>query len=124
MEQEKPGVPLNGALSGMPPMVKWLIYLSSFGGVSYGYLVILISAYLPEPEVGLSSADVGLLLGVMGVAFVVCAIPVGILADRKGRKWILIAGMAGTAPPIFIFALTQDMAYLLLASIAVGATES
>jgi MFS family permease len=124
MEQEKSGFRLKGALSGIPPMVKWLIYLSSFGAVSYGYLVILISAYLPEPEVGLTSADVGLLLGVMGIAFVVCAIPVGMLADRKGRKWILIAGMAGTAPPIFVFALTQDMAYLILASVAMGATES
>src|SRR4030042_231282 len=104
MEQEKPGVRLKGALSGIPPMVKWLIYLSSFGGVSYGYLVILISAYLPEPEVGLSSADVGLLLGVMGIAFVVCAIPVGILADRKGREGVRIAGLAGNGPPVHLLA--------------------
>ncbi len=124
MEQEKSGFALRGAFSGIPSTVKWLIYLSSFGTVSYGYLVILISAYLPEPEVGLTSADVGLLLGVMGVTFVVFAVPIGILADRKGRKWILIAGMAGTVPPIFVFSMTQDMAYLILASVMMGATES
>ena len=104
--------------------MKWLIYLSSFGSVSFGYLIILVSAYLPEPEVGLTSADVGLLIGIMGITFVACAIPVGILADRKGRKWILIIGMAGTVPPILVFALTQNMSYLIIASIVMGVTES
>lgn len=122
MEREKSGFGLKGALSGIPPKVKWLIYLSSFGSVSYGYLVILVTAYLPE--VGLTSKNVGLLVAIMGVTFVVCAIPVGMLADRKGRKWVLIAGLAGTAPPMFVFALTQDMTYLILASILMGATES
>lgn len=124
MEQEKSGFGLKGALSGIPWIVRWLIYLSSLGSVSFGYLFILVAAYLPEPEVGLTSADVGVLLGVMGVTFVVLAIPVGILADRRGRKWVLIAGMTGTVPPIFVFALTQDMTYLVLASIMMGATES
>lgn len=111
------------AFSDVPPTVKWLIYLSSFSAVSYGYLFILIPGYLVEPEIGLSGADVGLLLGAIGITFAVLAIPVGILADRKGRKWLLIAGMMGTSPPLFVFAFTQEMSYLLVASIAMGAVE-
>lgn len=109
--------------SETPPTVRWLIYLSSFSAVSYGYLFILIPGYLIEPDVGLTSADAGLLLGVIGITFAVLAIPIGILADRKGRKWLLIAGMIGTSPPLFVFAYTHDMAYLLIASVAMGATE-
>jgi len=111
------------AFSEVPPTVKWLIYLSSFSAVSYGYLFILIPGYLVEPEIGLSGADVGLLLGVIGITFAVLAIPIGILADRKGRKWLLIVGMIGTSPPLFVFAFTQEMSYLLPASVAMGAVE-
>lgn len=106
-----------------PPTVRWLIYLSSFGNVSYGYLLIFIPGYLVTPDVGLTGTDVGLLVTVIGVTFVVLAIPVGILADRKGRKWLLIAGMTGTSPLLFVFAITHEMQHLLLASVAMGAVE-
>jgi MFS family permease len=123
MEKGRARASLKQVFSETPPTVRWLIYLSSFSAVSYGYLFILIPGYLIEPDVGLTSADAGLLLGVIGITFAVLAIPIGILADRKGRKWLLIAGMIGTSPPLFVFAYTHDMAYLLIASVAMGATE-
>jgi len=111
------------AFSEVPPIVKWLIYLSSFNSVSYGYLFILIPGYLAEPEIGLSGADVGLLVGLMGLSFAVLAIPVGLLADRKGRRWLLVVGMIGSSPLLFVFSLTQEMPVLMMASVAMGAVE-
>lgn len=123
METGRPRLNLRQVVSDTPPTVRWLIYLSSFSAISYGYLFILIPGYLIEPEIGLTSADAGLLLGVIGITFAVLAIPIGILADKKGRKWLLVAGMLGTSPPLFVFAFTHDMTYLLIASVAMGATE-
>jgi len=56
-----------------PPTVRWLIYLSSFGNISYGYLLIFIPGYLVTPDVGLTGTDVGLLVTIIGVTFVVLA---------------------------------------------------
>lgn len=86
--------------SSVSSQVKWLIYLSTFSTVAYGYLIVAITAYLPEA--GLSSADVGLILGVNGVAFAVAAVPLGIRADRRGRKDIFILGLYGIPPMIMI----------------------
>jgi MFS family permease len=65
--------------SAVPPKVRWLIYLLSFASVGYGYLLVAITAYLPE--IGLSSGDVGLILGANGAAFAISAIPIGLLSD-------------------------------------------
>jgi MFS family permease len=82
---------------------------------------VLISAYFPET--GFSAGDVGLLIAVSGMTFVAGGIPLGILADRKGRKWILLIGMAITTPAIMVFAFTRDMGWLLFASFIAGLSE-
>lgn len=107
--------------SSVSSQVKWLIYLSTFSTVAYGYLIVAITAYLPEA--GLSSADVGLILGVNGVAFAVAAVPLGIRADRRGRKDIFILGLYGIPPMIMIYAFTQDLLYLVVASVIAGISE-
>lgn len=81
----------------VPKQVKWLIYLLSFSNVAAGYFWVATSAYLPEK--GLSSGDVGLILALNGVAFIIAAIPLGMLADRIGRKSILLVGLLGMPPP-------------------------
>lgn len=107
----------------VPSRVKWLIYLSSFNGVGYGYLIILVTGYLVLPGVGLSAWDVGLLLGLNGLTTVITAIPIGLLADRKGRKGIVMFGLIAVPPALIVFAFTTDMLYLAIASIVAGAAE-
>ena len=107
--------------SAVPPKVRWLIYLLSFASVGYGYLLVAITAYLPE--IGLSSGDVGLILGANGAAFAISAIPIGLLSDRKGRKWILISGLFVLSPSLLVYALTTNVTTLVLAGIAVGVAE-
>ncbi|MBM4237764.1 MAG: hypothetical protein FJ151_04690, partial [Euryarchaeota archaeon] len=52
----------HGIFGKVPPRVKGIIYLTSFSSVGYGYLLVAITAYLPE--LGLSSGIVGLMLGI------------------------------------------------------------
>ena len=120
--QEGPKKAWRLTYQSVPSRVKWLIYLSSFNGVGYGYAMILITVYFAMPEVGLKK-DVGLLLGLMGLISVATAVPIGLLADRKGRKWIIIFGLAAVPPALIVFALTTDLIYLIVACIVGGFAE-
>ncbi len=110
-----------GVFSIVPAKVKWLIYFATPTVVAYGYLLVFISAYLPE--LGLDPGSVGLLLGASGAAFVVSAIPLGVISDKKGRKPLLLLGTIALVPIPIIFALTTEMPYLLVASIIGGVSE-
>jgi MFS family permease len=110
------------AFRAVPPKVKWLIYLSSLSGPGYGFMWVLVTAYLPEIE-KLSAADVGLLLGLNGAMMVASAIPIGILSDRRGRKWIFMMGLISIPPSLVVFALTSDLLSLVIASAVLGVAE-
>ena len=105
----------------VPNTVKWLILLTSFSAIGYGYLVTAITAYLPER--GVSSSDIGLIIGASGLAMILCAIPFGILSDRIGRKWILILGLVGVPVAMFLCTFSLDPTYFLAASIIAGIAE-
>jgi MFS family permease len=105
----------------VPNTVKWLIILTSFSAIGYGYLVTAITAYLPER--GVSSSDIGLIIGASGLAMIFCAIPFGILSDRIGRKWILILGLVGVPAAMFLCTFSLDPTYFLAASIIAGIAE-
>jgi MFS family permease len=105
----------------VPTRVKLLVLLMSFSSLATGYFWVTTSAYLPE--VGVSSGSVGLLLSLNGMVFILAAIPLGILADRIGRKRILLIGVMGMPPALLIYAFTSELALLMLASIIAGAAE-
>jgi len=117
--QERPKLRIFEAV---PSRVKWLIYLSSFGTVGYGYFFIAVSAYLIEA--GLTSSDVGLILGVNGLTAVLFAVPIGRLADKRGRRYVLIFGLAATTPILLVYAFTIEIVYLVAASVLAGLTEA
>jgi MFS family permease len=111
----------HGIFGEVPPKVKWLILLMFFSSLATGYFWVATSAYLPQ--VGISSGSVGLILAINGVAFMLTAIPMGLLADRTGRKRILLAGVLGMPPTLLIYALTSDLTFLLAASAVAGIAE-
>lgn len=111
----------HGIFGLVPTRVKWLIYLLSFSSVATGYFWVATSAYLPE--IGISSGSVGLILAINGLAFILTAIPMGIMADRTGRKKILLVGVLGMPPSLLIYAFTSDLTFLLAASIIAGVAE-
>ncbi len=106
---------------GVPPRVKWLIYLLSFLTVSQGFYYVIVTAYLPE--LGVSEEAVGLILGVSAASVVLSAIPLGLLSDRRGRKRVFLLGTMGLPPALVVYAFTTDLAYLVLAAMVVGVAQ-
>src|SRR5207247_4904503 len=82
--------------------VRWIIYANAAGGVGFGYLMIFITAYYPQ--IGIGSGTIGLILGSEGASMVVCAVPLGIYSDRRGRKSPLLVASAVLPPTILVFA--------------------
>jgi MFS family permease len=108
-------------LSSIPWRVKWFVILVFFTAVGYGYFQVLVSAYLPQ--IGFDPGSVGLILGVNGLAVVVASIPLGIYADRRGKKRILFLGLLIFPFTLVVYALTSMLAALLIASVIAGLVE-
>ena len=105
----------------VPAQVKWLILLTSFSSIGYGYLTTAIAAYLPEQ--GVDSGQVGLIIGLSGLAMIISAIPFGLMSDRLGRKRLLLAGLALLPFSMFICSFSADPRLYLAAAIISGVAE-
>ncbi len=105
----------------VPSRVIWFIVLIIPTAVTYGFILVWIGAYLPE--IGFGSEAVGLLLGSNGAALVLGSVPLSLIADRKGKKLVLLAGLLAIPPTSVVFALTQDFGILVIASVLTGLEE-
>ena len=112
----------KGLFSSVPLRVRWQIYAEIFSTIGLGYLLIVITAYLPQVNVG--AGTIGLILGIQGIVLILAGIPLGILSDRKGRKWMIVIGNLLLSPAIIVFALTTQLQYLLVASVVSGVAEA
>src|SRR5437660_5892563 len=112
----EPVVPKRRRLgfSEIPRKVRWIIYANAAGGVGFGYLMIFITAYYPQ--IGIGSGTIGLILGAEGASMVVCAVPLGIYSDRRGRKAPLPVASARLPPTTLVSALTRTLRELVLAA--------
>ena len=108
-------------VSTMPPRIRRLIVLTSPISLSTGYMIVFLTAYLPQ--IGVGSEVIGLLLGVNGFAMILSAVPLGLLSDRRGRKWILLAGAIAVPPSLLVIAITTDVLFLVLASAVMGVAD-
>jgi MFS family permease len=115
------GSRLGGGFGSVPPQVKAVIWLTCIAGLGVGYLITYIAAYLPE--IGLNSGDVGLIIGIMSVAAMVAAVPLGLLSDRIGRKKVLLFALVLFPPLMFGFALTTELWALLMLAVIGGIAE-
>jgi MFS family permease len=111
----------GGLLASVPRRVLLLIGVMAVNNFAISYLIIVIAAYLPQ--IGVSTATVGLVLGVEGLSMALLAIPLGFYSDRRGRKRILILGSLGVVPMYFIVAMTTDTVLLVLAGMLGGIFE-
>src|SRR5438552_8528960 len=107
--------------SDIPRKVRWIIYANAARGVGFGYLMIFITAYYPQ--IGIGSGTIGLILGSEGASMVVCAVPLGIYSDRRGRKSPLLVASAVLPPTILVFAFTTELRCLVLAAVVAGVAE-
>src|SRR2546422_10738697 len=112
----------RGLFASVPRGVTLLIFSQVMNNFAFGYFIIYVSAYLLEIRVG---ADlIGVIIGIQGIALVLAGVPLGLLSDRRGRKWFLIAGNLLLAPIILIFAFTDSITLWLIASAIGGFAEA
>lgn len=110
------------SFSKVPKRVKWTIYFTVFDAIGIGYLFTIIPAYLPE--LGFSSGDVGLILAAFSLAAMLCAIPLGLMSDRIGRKKVLIFGLSLFPVLLIAYAVTIDLALLIIFTMVGGVAEA
>lgn len=105
---------------GIPSQAKLLVYLSFIPNVAIGFIYTDLSYFLPNVQ----GVGAGLPLATMGVTLVVLSIPFGILADRYGRRKLLLLGNVCAALSLIGFALTSNLALILMVAVLEGTGEA
>jgi MFS family permease len=80
--------------------------------------------FLPHIGTGLSIPLMGLIVTVIGVTTFAASIPLGVAADKYGRKRLYLIGNVLASAIIAVFALTTNVAVLLVAAVAEGVSEA
>jgi len=108
---------------GLSKEAKYLIYSSILPSVAFGMFYTDISYFLTSVQ-GLSDATMGIVVTIMGVSTFATSVPLGMAADRYGRRKMLIAGNVIASATIAVFALTANPAVLFAAAILEGISEA
>jgi MFS family permease len=108
---------------GLPKEAKYLIYAAILPFVAYGMFYTDLSFFLTSVQ-GLSFTTMGLIVTVMGLTTFGASIPLGIVADKYGRKRLHIVGNIMASTIIAVFALTTNIGVLLAAAVAEGIAEA
>jgi MFS family permease len=108
---------------GLPKEAHYLVWSTITPSVAYGLFYADISYFLTRVQ-GLSVGFMGLVITLMGISAVLSSIPLGIAADRYGRRKLLITGNVIASLTIAFFALTTNPALLVGAAIMEGVSEA
>ena len=106
----------------LPKQSKYLIYSIILPSLALGMFYTDVSYFLTTVQ-GVSYELMGIVITVMGVSTFVTSIPLGIAADKYGRRKLLITGNVTASAIVAIFALTTNPAVLLLAAAFEGVSE-
>lgn len=96
-----------GEYRGLPKEVNYLVFASIFPSLVIGMFYTDISYFLSQVQ-GLFATFTGLVIAVMGISMVLASIPMGIAADKYGRKKLLIIGNILASVIIAVFVLTTN----------------
>ncbi len=108
---------------GIPAQARLLIYLSFLPSIAFGFVYTDLSFFLPNVQ-GIPLAWLSIILPTMAITLVVTSIPLGILADRYSRRNMLIVGYVSASVSLIGFALTTNVALLLLVAVLEGVGEA
>jgi MFS family permease len=107
----------------MPSEARRLIFLSFVPNIAVGFMYTDLSYFLPNVQ-GLPGAWPGITIAVIGLTLVVMSIPLGIMADRYGRRKMLVAGNVCASLSLMGFALTTNIALILMVAMLEGIGEA
>jgi MFS family permease len=108
---------------GLPKEAKLLIIQAILPSIAYGMFYTDISYFLTSVQ-GLSYSFMGVIITTMGIATFASSIPLGIAADKYGRKKTLILGNVIAGIIIAVFAFTTNPAALIVAAVFEGISEA
>lgn len=108
---------------GIPWGARLLVYLSFIPNVAIGFIYTDLGYFLIKFQ-GIGPTPAGIVITVMGVTLVAESIPMGILADRFGRRRMLILGNLCASLSLVGFAATSNYASILLVAVLEGTGEA
>lgn len=97
----------------------WLLFIVAFVIVA-GYTVFIPILPFLVKELGGQESQVGLVIALAPVTTVIFSPILGALADRWGRRPIILLGMGGMAVWFGLYALASSMTFLYLGSLVGG----
>lgn len=94
---------------------RWLFATRMVRMFAYGFIAIILGLYLAQ--VGLNDAQVGLVLSLTLLGDALVSLPITIIADRFGRRRMLVIGAGLMIMAGLVFAITSDITLLIIAAI-------
>jgi MFS family permease len=107
----------------LPREAKFLVYSAVLPFVAYGMFYTDLSYFLTSVQ-GISLPVMGVIVTVMGLSTFAASIPLGIAADKYGRRRMYIIGNVMASLIIAVFALTTNIFVLLAAAVVEGIAEA
>ncbi len=108
---------------GLPREAKLLIIQAILPSIAYGMFYTDISYFLTSVQ-GLSYSFMGIVITTMGISTFASSIPLGVAADKYGRKKTLILGNIMAGIIITVFAFTTNPIALIVAAVFEGISEA
>lgn len=98
-----------------------LLLSYAMGGFGLGInAMMLFLVPLRAAELGIGVGTIGLLLGTKAVVEAFASMPVGGFIDRRGARWVFVAGTGMTAVLGVVYALTSSVALLFVLQATLG----
>ncbi|MGD0396219.1 MAG: MFS transporter [Nitrososphaerales archaeon] len=108
---------------GIPSQAKLLVYLSFLPGLVVGFIYTDLSYFLTKVQ-GFSDFWMGATIFAMGGTLVATSIPLGILADRYGKRSMLFLGNVLAGASLIGFALTTNVLLVVMIAALEGLGEA
>jgi len=108
---------------GIPQQARLLVYLSFLPGLVIGFIYTDISYFLTEVQ-GLSDFWMGAAIFTMGGTLVATSVPLGIFADRYGKKSMLLLGNVLASVSLIGFALITNVSLVIMIAVLEGLGEA
>ena len=113
---------LGPTLSGLPATFWWL-WAGTLVNRAGAFVLPFLAFYLTD-QLDLTPSFVGLVLGGFGLGSVVASLVGGVLADRLGRRPVLLGSQLGTAATLVALGVTTSQAGVLALVAVLGLTSN
>jgi MFS family permease len=113
---------LGPTVSGLPPTFWWL-WAGTLVNRAGAFVLPFLAFYLTD-ELDLTPSFVGLVLGAFGLGSTLAALVGGVLADRLGRRPVLLGSQLSTAATLVVLGFTTGSAGVLVLVGLLGLTSN